>query len=93
VLMSAAEITGTPVIWSDPTTESDDMLASRLADTAVERLRLPDDATPVLLAAAHAAGIAVDSQPVTDIGDIELGRWMKEQSVSITRHRHGRLLR
>ena len=28
-----------------------------------------------------------------DAGEIELGRWLKEQAVSITRHRHGRLLR
>ena len=70
-----------------------DAYAATIAGLGVERLRLLTDATPDLLAAAHASGVAVDRQPVTDAGEIELGRWLKEQAVSITRHRHGRLLR
>ena len=93
VALLAAHTTGTPVVWSDPGTESDADLASRLPELGVERLRLLGDASPELLTAAHAAGVAVDRQPVTDVGEIELGRWLKEQAISITRHRHGRLLR
>ena len=88
----AAEITNTPMLWSDPLTESEDHLAQRLSALGVERLRLLTDVGPELLVAAHAAGVAVDRQPVTDVGVVELGRWMKEQSIAITRHRHGRLL-
>jgi RHH-type proline utilization regulon transcriptional repressor/proline dehydrogenase/delta 1-pyrroline-5-carboxylate dehydrogenase len=81
------------VIWSDPREESDADLAQRLPSLGVERLRLLGEASPELLAAAHAAGVAVDRQPVTDIGTVELPRWLKEQAISVTRHRHGRLLR
>ena len=93
VLALAAQTTGTPVIWSDPLEETDAQLASRLGSLGVERLRLLAPASPELLAAAHAAGIAVDRQPVTDAGEVELPRWLKEQAISVTRHRHGRLLR
>ena len=93
MLALAAETTGTPVIWSDPREESDAQLAERLPSLGVERLRLLAEASPELLAAAHTAGIAVDRQPVTDIGAVELPHWLKEQAISVTRHRHGRLLR
>ena len=93
VLALAAQTTGTPVIWSDPLDETDEELATRLSGLGAERLRLLTDASPTLLAAAHEAGLAVDRQPVTDAGDVELPRWLKEQSISVTRHRHGRLLR
>ncbi len=93
MLALAAETTGTPVIWSDPREESDAQLAERLPSLGVERLRLLAEASPELLAAAHTAGIAVDRQPVTDIGSVELPHWLKEQAISVTRHRHGRLLR
>lgn len=88
----AARLTGTPVIWSDPAEENAESLAQRLSGLGVERLRLLSGEETVLVAAAHAAGVAVDRQAVSDLGDIELPHWLKEQSVSITRHRHGRLL-
>ena len=93
VAMLAAETTRTPVIWSDPSQESDEELAARLKVLNVERLRLLAPASDGLLAAAHAAGVAVDRQPVSDVGDVELPHWLKEQAISVTRHRHGRLLR
>ena len=92
ILEIATVVTGTPVMWSMCEVESDAELAARLPRLGVERLRLLTDASPELLAAAHAAGVAVDRAPVTDIADIELPHWLKEQAVSITRHRHGRLL-
>jgi RHH-type proline utilization regulon transcriptional repressor/proline dehydrogenase/delta 1-pyrroline-5-carboxylate dehydrogenase len=93
VAMLAAQTTRTPVIWSDPSQESDEELAARLEVLNVERLRLLAPASDGLLAAAHAAGVAVDRQPVSDVGDVELPHWLKEQAISVTRHRHGRLLR
>ena len=92
VLQAAASITGTRVIWSHVSTESDDDLAQRLSSLRAEQLRLLTPSTPALLAAAHVAGVAVDPAPVTDEGETELTHWLKEQSLSITRHRHGRLL-
>lgn len=92
ILEAAAVISGTPVTWSIPALESDEELAARLPSTGAERLRLLAPASPELLRAAHSHGIAVDRAPVTDAGEIELPHWLKEQAVSVTRHRHGRLL-
>jgi RHH-type proline utilization regulon transcriptional repressor/proline dehydrogenase/delta 1-pyrroline-5-carboxylate dehydrogenase len=93
VAVLAARTTRTPVIWSDPSEESDEELAARLGGMNVERLRLLAPASDGLLAAAHAAGVAVDRHPVSDVGEAELPHWLKEQAISVTRHRHGRLLR
>ena len=92
ILEAATVVTGTPVVWSVAEVESDADLAKRLGRLGAERLRLLTDASPEVLLAAHAAGVAVDRAPVTDVAEIELPHWLKEQAVSITRHRHGRLL-
>jgi hypothetical protein len=59
---------------------------------AVERVRVLGPANEDVLTAAHSATIAVDTAPLTSDGELELTHWVKEQAVSITRHRHGRLL-
>jgi len=92
ILQAATVISGTRVMWSLVSQESDGDLAGRLSSLGVERLRLLAPASADLLRAAHSAGIAVDMGAVTDEGETELLHWLKEQSVSITRHRHGRLL-
>ena len=64
-----------------------------MAGLRVDRLRLigvDDDATEIRQA-CHAAGVAVDDAPVVSAAEIELPRWLREQAVSITAHRHGRL--
>jgi RHH-type proline utilization regulon transcriptional repressor/proline dehydrogenase/delta 1-pyrroline-5-carboxylate dehydrogenase len=73
--------------------ETDAELARRLASARVERLRLLAPASHELLAAAHAATVAVDTRTVTHDGRIELPCWLREQAVSRTRHRHGRVSR
>jgi len=93
VAEAAARVCGVAVEISTPETESDDDLAERLPSiTGEARLRLLTDASPNLLTAAHRTGITVDVAPVTGLGDVELAHWLKEQSVSESRHRYGRLL-
>ena len=46
-----------------------------------------------VLAACHDAGVAVDRTPVTHDGRVELPCWLREQAISWTVHRHGRLPR
>jgi len=59
---------------------------------SVERVRVIGSLTTAQLAECHAAGVEVDlTQPVAD-PMVELRRWVREQSISWTRHRHGRLL-
>jgi RHH-type proline utilization regulon transcriptional repressor/proline dehydrogenase/delta 1-pyrroline-5-carboxylate dehydrogenase len=44
---------------------------------------------PVLRAAAQEVGVDLDDTPVAASGRVELLRWVREQAVSVTRHRHG----
>ena len=34
-------------------------------------------------------GISLDTRPMTQVGGVELTRWLREQSISITNHRYG----
>ena len=57
-----------------------------------ERVRVVGSVSDEQLAQWHAAGVEVDLvQPVAD-AMVELRRWVREQAISHTRHRHGRLL-
>jgi hypothetical protein len=64
---------------------------SLLPSAGIERLRLLGPATDELRAACHAHDVAIDETAVTDDGRIELACWLREQAISRTRHRHGRL--
>jgi RHH-type proline utilization regulon transcriptional repressor/proline dehydrogenase/delta 1-pyrroline-5-carboxylate dehydrogenase len=57
-----------------------------------ERVRVIGSVSEEQLVEWQAAGVEVDTvQPVAD-AMVELRRWVREQAVSHTRHRHGRLL-
>jgi RHH-type proline utilization regulon transcriptional repressor/proline dehydrogenase/delta 1-pyrroline-5-carboxylate dehydrogenase len=71
--------------------ESDEVLARRIGGTGVERLRLLAPGDDALRGACHEAGVAVDETPVTHHGRVELPCWLREQAVSRTLHRHGRI--
>ena len=70
----------------------DDAGVRRIAATGAERLRAarPGRAT-CCASACHDAGIAIDPTPVTHHGRVELPCWLREQAISWTRHRHGRV--
>ncbi|MEQ1699953.1 MAG: bifunctional proline dehydrogenase/L-glutamate gamma-semialdehyde dehydrogenase [Ilumatobacteraceae bacterium] len=60
--------------------------------TGGDRVRVIGTATDAELADWHSRGWEVDrTQPVAD-PMVELRRWVREQSISWSRHRHGRLL-
>ncbi len=86
----AAEVAGVAMVVSEPP-EDDAGLAARLPTSGVARLRLLTDVGDAVLDACHVAGIAVDRTPVTDDGRVELPCWLREQSISWTLHRHGRI--
>ncbi len=93
VLTLAAQLTGVDVQWSNTATESESTLIESFAEQPNDtRIRLLSAASDNLLSAAHTSGLAVDRAPVTNIGIVELGRWVKEQAVSQTMHRYGRLI-
>jgi RHH-type proline utilization regulon transcriptional repressor/proline dehydrogenase/delta 1-pyrroline-5-carboxylate dehydrogenase len=93
-LRTAAVVSGARFDVSSTSDETDIAFADRLAASTArpDRVRLltalSNDARRVL----HGADIAIDvDEPVTD-PMIELNRWVREQAISRTRHRHGRLL-
>ena len=88
IVDEAARVSGTPLHWF---TDADELI-SRLPALGVERVRVLGPVNEDVHTAAHSATIAVDTAPVTSDGVLELAHWVKEQAVSITRHRHGRLL-
>jgi len=62
------------------------------ATQTVDRVRVIGSLTDAQLAECYALGVEVDLvQPVAD-AMVELRRWVREQAISWTRHRHGRLL-
>ena len=74
---------------SEHRTETDDAFAARLTTLGVDRLRVLGVTSDTVLRSAHGAGIAVDPRPLCLEPEIEVPRWLREQSVAKTMHRHG----
>ncbi|MFT4865652.1 MAG: RHH-type proline utilization regulon transcriptional repressor/proline dehydrogenase, partial [Ilumatobacter sp.] len=90
LLRLAAATTGTVLDESSTADESDDEFVARLG--GVDRIRLLTDLSDEARRLCHQSNVAVDeSVPVSD-GFVELYRWVREQSISRTMHRHGRLI-
>jgi RHH-type proline utilization regulon transcriptional repressor/proline dehydrogenase/delta 1-pyrroline-5-carboxylate dehydrogenase len=71
--------------------EGEASLAARLDGTGAERLRILGPIGDDLARQCHQLGIAIDDTPVTGHGRVELPCWLREQSISCTLHRHGRI--
>jgi RHH-type proline utilization regulon transcriptional repressor/proline dehydrogenase/delta 1-pyrroline-5-carboxylate dehydrogenase len=56
------------------------------------RLRLLTETNDDVLRAAHTSGVTIDDSIVTGIGRLDLLRFVKEQAISRTMHRYGRLI-
>ena len=87
----AAELCGTRLVVSDEATEPEATLLQRLHQLDVERLRLLTEASGSLRTAFFGHGVEIDSEPVSVSGRRELRRWLREQAISRTAHRHGRV--
>ena len=93
LVREAARVTGVPVEISVCSQESEAALGARLGASCGEvRLRILAPATRELYEQANNHGVCVDPAPVTNVGRLELTHWVKEQSISQTMHRYGRLL-
>ncbi|HEX6766966.1 MAG TPA: aldehyde dehydrogenase family protein, partial [Polyangiaceae bacterium] len=66
-------------------------LAVSLADKGYDRLRLLDPDPARGLAALGSVAPLFDAEPVSDVGYVELRRYVLEQSVSRAHHRYGNL--
>ena len=73
--------------------ESEESLIEKLRMQPTDRVRALTEVSDELLRACQELSIAIDTAPVTCEGMIELPHWVKEQSISQTMHRYGRLLK
>lgn len=85
----AASTAGVELIESSTATESDAELITRLPRLGVQRVRMIGATSAALRIAANRAGIHIADQPVVGDGRAELLHYLREQSVSATRHRFG----
>jgi RHH-type proline utilization regulon transcriptional repressor/proline dehydrogenase/delta 1-pyrroline-5-carboxylate dehydrogenase len=93
LLRAASALTGVPLEISVEGDESEFAFGNRMKQSVGEvRLRVLAPATDELYELANKAGVTIDTAPVTGMGRVELTHWVKEQSISRTMHRYGRLL-
>jgi RHH-type proline utilization regulon transcriptional repressor/proline dehydrogenase/delta 1-pyrroline-5-carboxylate dehydrogenase len=87
MLKDAADVTGVPVELTD---EPEPMLIARIRSGEADRLRALQPVSDAVARACHAADVMIDDTAATGDGRIELPRWLREQAISRTLHRHGR---
>ncbi|MDJ0771375.1 MAG: proline dehydrogenase family protein, partial [Ilumatobacter sp.] len=90
MLRAAAAVAGVEVVESDARTEPADRFVERL--DGVDRVRLLGDLDDEARRVAHRANVPIDAEPPVGDGMVELQHWVREQAISRTRHRHGRLV-
>jgi RHH-type proline utilization regulon transcriptional repressor/proline dehydrogenase/delta 1-pyrroline-5-carboxylate dehydrogenase len=90
----AAQICGTRLHVSLAGKESEEALAARLAGLVAEAefLRTVLPPSDALLRAAYTAGLNWIDAPLLSDGRHELTCWLREQSISETRHRYGLII-
>lgn len=80
-----------PAVAAEVVVEDEAALAGRIGGAGVDKLRLLGGAGDELRLAAMDAGVWVDDSAVVGAPAIEALRWVREQAVSETLHRHGNL--
>lgn len=90
IVEQSARLTGVDVEIVDDR-ESDEVLARRIGASDAQRLRALRPVSDALARACHAAGITIDDTAVTGDSRLELPRYLQEQAISRTMHRHGRV--
>jgi RHH-type proline utilization regulon transcriptional repressor/proline dehydrogenase/delta 1-pyrroline-5-carboxylate dehydrogenase len=73
-------------VFADPTIETVEQLIERAGGVSRARWLSREVAPTVELLEL---GVTVDRRPIAQRGDIEMPRWLLEQSVAITHHRYG----
>jgi len=90
VVRAAARIVGVEFDESDARTEDSDAFLARVV--GADRVRLLSVEPDSVLSAVHALGVAVITDAPVARGAVEVRHWAREQAISRTMHRHGRLL-
>ncbi|MEL6892591.1 MAG: aldehyde dehydrogenase family protein, partial [Actinomycetota bacterium] len=90
LLRLAAEVSGVELVESDARSTTDASFVATIS-SRVGRVRLLGELDDDARRALHRRNIPIDIGPPVAVGTVELRRWVREQSISLTRHRHGRL--
>ncbi len=91
-VLGAAEVCGVPTLVSMADAESDDAFLARVDQLGLPRIRALGAVSEALRRALTERGIHVADDPVTANGGAELRHYVREQSISRTRHRFGNVL-
>ncbi|MFW2332287.1 aldehyde dehydrogenase family protein, partial [Ilumatobacter sp.] len=92
IVAAAAATTGCRLVTSEARHESPSGCASRIVAAGVDRFRAIGIGIETDVATAcHRSGVSVDDAEPVGSPDIELPRWLREQAVTVTLHRHGRI--
>ena len=89
---AAAQRCGVPLLESWETDEDEASFAARVGRLGTTRVRVLGPVSTELRQAAVAAHVHLADDPVTRSGRLELAHYLREQSVSETRHRFGNLV-
>jgi RHH-type transcriptional regulator, proline utilization regulon repressor / proline dehydrogenase / delta 1-pyrroline-5-carboxylate dehydrogenase len=90
---AAARATYCPLHISSHTQDSEAACIEQLQALRPDRLRVVGACSDSLRRAANELGIRIDETPVVPDSHIEITKWAREQAVSETQHRHGRLIK
>ncbi len=91
IAQAAATRCGVRLIVSDATTQSEEVLRRQLTNIGAERLRFLVEVSHGMRLWLVEQGIGLDDAPISAHGRIELAHWLKEQAISETTHRYGRI--
>ncbi|HZX53281.1 MAG TPA: aldehyde dehydrogenase family protein, partial [Ilumatobacteraceae bacterium] len=90
--LCAADICRVRATVSDADTETEDELLARIrGGLELDRVRMLTQPSDAFRMGLFERGIDIDVEPVSSSGRRELRRWLREQAVSRTAHRHGRV--
>ncbi len=96
--LAAARAAGTEVTVSSPeprtgahTVEDDGSFVARAGASGWDKVRILGEVDEATLLEVHDRGVWVDTAPVVADPGVEVLRWVREQALSITLHRHGNL--
>jgi RHH-type transcriptional regulator, proline utilization regulon repressor / proline dehydrogenase / delta 1-pyrroline-5-carboxylate dehydrogenase len=90
---AAAGATHCPLHTSSHAQDSEVVCIEQLRALRPDRLRVVGECSDSLRRSANELGIRIDESLVVPNAHVEITKWAREQAVSETQHRHGRLIK
>ncbi len=90
-----SELISTPILQSfasGDNAETEEAFLDRVRLSGVDRVRLLCPVSEQTRRRLHEMPVSIDDAPMSAAPDVELPRWLREQSVTVTLHRHGHVV-